>query len=76
MSVAKTETEAVHLLWSQDFFKAGRTFDEIKKELSKQGYHFPDNRLGRALSRAKYLNKLGKRGSYRFIQRYPYSKGE
>lgn len=76
MAVAKTETQAVHLLWLQGFFKAGRTFEEIKKELSRQGYHFPDNRLGSALTRAKYLTKLGKRRSYRFIQRYPYSKEE
>jgi hypothetical protein len=76
MAVAKTETQAVHLLWSQGFFKAGRTFEEIKKELSRQGYHFPDNRLSTALARANYLTKLGKRGSYRFIQKYPYPKEE
>lgn len=76
MSVAKTETEAVHFLWSQGVFKAERTFEKIKKELGEQGHHFPDNNLYRALTRAKYLTRFGKRGSYKYIQKYPYSKEE
>jgi hypothetical protein len=76
MNVAKTETEAARLLWSQGFFKARRNFEEIKKELSRQGYHFPDNRLATAIARARHLTKFGKRGSYSFIQKYPYFKEE
>lgn len=76
MSVAKTETEAIHLLWSQGFFKNGQTFADIKMELGKQGYHFPDNFLGMALTRAKYLTKLGKRGNYKYIQKYPHVEEE
>lgn len=76
MSVAKSETEAIRFLWSQGFFKNGQTFADIKMELGKQGYHFPDNLLGRALTRAKYLTKLGKRGNYKYIQKYPHFKEE
>ncbi len=45
-------------------------------ELGKQGYHFPDNFLGMALTRAKYLTKLGKRGNYKYIQKYPHVEEE
>lgn len=76
MKVAKTETEAMHLLWSRGFFKNEQTFDDIKKELSIQGYHFSDNRLSPALGRAEYLTKLGKRKSYKYVQKYPYFKEE
>ena len=76
MRVAKTETEAMRLLWSQGFFKNEQTFDGIKKELSRQGYHFPDNRLSPVLGRAEYLTKFGKRKSYKYVQKYPYFEEE
>jgi hypothetical protein len=74
MKVVKSITAAIRFLWSEGFFKSRRAFADVKEELSKHGYNFPDDHLGMALYRAEYLTRLGKRGNYRYIQKCPYTK--
>lgn len=76
MKVVKSITGTTRFLWSQGFFKSRRAFADVKAELSKHGYNFPDDHLGMALYRAEYLTRLGKRGNYKYIQKYPYFKEE
>lgn len=76
MKVVKSATGAIRCLWSQGFFKSRRALADVKAELNKHGYNFPDDRLGMALYRTDFLTRLGKRGNYKYIQKYPYLKEE
>ncbi len=44
----------------------------IEESLAKRGNHFSDPELGMALKRAGHLTRRGKRGSYEYIQKYPF----
>jgi hypothetical protein len=44
----------------------------VVAELSKNDNHFSDAELGMALMRAGHLTRRGKRGSYEYIQKYPF----
>jgi hypothetical protein len=71
-SVAKTSTEALKLLWEENFFRSWKKKAAIEGSLGKKGNHFTDAELGMALMRAKHLTRRGKRGSYEYIQKYPF----
>jgi len=70
--VAKTATTALVFLWEEGFFKAWKTVRTIDTHLGKRGNNFSPPELGMALMRAKYLTRKGKKGSYEYIQKYPY----
>jgi hypothetical protein len=74
--VAKTATESLKLLWENGFFRGWKDKAVIDAALSKKGNHFSDPELGMALKRAKHLTRKGKRGSYKYIQKYPYVQPE
>jgi len=74
--VAKTATESLKLLWQDSFFRAWKDKAAIDAALSKRGNHFSIPELGMALKRAKHLTRKGKRGSYKYIQKYPYVAAE
>lgn len=69
---ARTATEALRILWEAQFFRAWKKKDAVVDELSERDNHFSDAELGMALMRAKHLTRRGKRGSYEYIQKYPY----
>lgn len=70
--VARTATEALTILWEAQFFRGWKKKDAVVDELSKRDNHFSDAELGMALLRAKHLTRRGKRGSYEYIQKYPF----
>lgn len=70
--VVQTATEALKLLWENKFFLAARKMAAIEAHLHRQGYNFSSAELGMALKRAKHLTRMGKHGSYEYIQKYPY----
>jgi len=70
---ARTATEALQLLWRLRFFREWRKKPAIEEFLSKRGNHFSDAELGMALKRARHLTRRGKRGSYEYIQKYPFT---
>lgn len=72
MKIAKTPTEALKILWEEGFLKKWRKFSEITACLSDRGNNFTPPDLGMALKDAKHLTRRGKRGSYEYIQKYPY----
>jgi hypothetical protein len=74
--IAKTATEGLKLLWSEKFFEKYRKVSDIVNTFSKRHHHFTDAELGMALKRAKYLTRKGKRGSYEYIQKYPFVEVE
>jgi hypothetical protein len=72
LSAARTATEALKILWQEAFFVTWRKKAQIEEALSGRGNHFSDAELGMALMRAKHLTRRGKRGSYEYIQKYPF----
>jgi len=74
--VAKTATESLKLLWEDGFFRGWKDKAAIDAALSKKGNHFSVPELGMALKRAKHLTRKGKRGTYKYIQKYPYLAAE
>jgi len=71
--IAKTATEALKILWQDGFFRGWKKKAAIDESLGKRGNHFSDAELGMALKRAKHLTRKGKRGSYEYIQKYPFA---
>jgi len=70
--IAKTATEALKILWEEGIFRKWIRIAKVVEELSKKEYHFPIADMGKALQRAKYLTRRGKRGNYEYIQKYPF----
>jgi hypothetical protein len=72
LRAAKTATEALVILWEDDFFLGWKKVGPIEQALEKRGNHFSDAELGMALKRAKHLTRRGKRRNYEYIQKYPF----
>lgn len=72
--VTKTATEALVILWEEGVFKSVQKNKKISDKLAKRGNNFSPAELGMALKRAKYLTRKGKKGSYEYIQKYPFIK--
>ncbi len=68
---AKTATEAIKILWDENFFASWKKRKVIEDYLAKRGNHFSGPELGMALMRAKHLTRRGKQGNYEYIQKYP-----
>ncbi|MGB2642199.1 MAG: hypothetical protein WBG02_04295 [Candidatus Acidiferrum sp.] len=71
--IAKTAPEALKILWQEAFFRTWRNQAAIVGHLAKRGNHFSGPELGMALKRAKHLTRNGNRGSYEYIQKYPFA---
>lgn len=72
--IAKTATEILRILWEEGVFKSWLKLANVVEKLSQKGYHFPLMNVNKALERAPYLTRRGKKGGYEHIQRYPYIK--
>ena len=57
-------------LWRQGFLSSERTFPAVRYALGKQGSHPSDANLGMALGDADFLTRRGKRGKFRYIQKF------
>ena len=71
--IAKSAPDSLRLLWSRGFFKSWKKYGQIVKSLSGSGYNFSTPELGMALKRAGHLTRRGKRGSYEYIQKHPFT---
>ena len=58
-------------LYQNNFFKTGKVFSEVEKSLNSLGYHFKKGSILMTLKGAEYLVKSGKKGNYKFSQKYP-----
>lgn len=74
--IAKTATEVLKILWEDGVFRKWMRIATIVEELSEREYHFPLTNVNMALERASYLTRKGKRGSYEYIQKYPFTEEE
>lgn len=76
MSAGTKTTDALKILWKGKAFFRPKALAEVKKELQKRGYNFTDEALSMALMRARFLTRRGERGTYSFVQKYPYTEAE
>ncbi len=74
--IATSATQALKILWEENFFSGWKKKAAIELSLGKRGNHFSDAELGMALKRAKHLTRRGKRGSYEYIQKHPFIAGK
>src|SRR6266536_4335264 len=51
--------DAVRQLWQKGKFGPALSFSDVKNELAKDGFNFPNNTLMMALSTATYLTRRG-----------------
>jgi len=70
---ATSATEALKILWEENFFVGWKKVAPIEGTLAERGNHFTDAELGMALKRAKHLTRKGKRRNYEYIQKYPHA---
>jgi hypothetical protein len=70
--IARTATEGLRVLWEEQFFRKAQKVGSVEGALAERDNHFTDAELGMALKRASYLTRRGKRGSYEYIQKYPF----
>ena len=61
---AASATDALKILWEENFFVGWKKVGPIEDVLAKRGNHFTDAELGMALKRAKHLTRKGKRRLY------------
>ncbi|MCK5122819.1 MAG: hypothetical protein KAQ87_01570 [Candidatus Pacebacteria bacterium] len=65
----KNASEALRVLWAEEFFKSWRNLSSISDELSSRGNNFLSKDLCVALLRAKFLTRRGKRGFFEYAQK-------
>jgi len=66
----RTPTAALKHLHAQGVFRLERTLAAVEADLSKIDCNFPKASLAKALERAGFLTRRGKRGNYRWVQKY------
>ena len=66
----QTVPDIIKQLWERGFFSKERVLQDIKTQLNNVGVNPTGQNLQMALSRAKYLNRRGPKGHYRYIQKY------
>jgi uncharacterized protein (TIGR02391 family) len=60
----------IHSLWEEGFFKDDRTLKNASMRISeKWGHNFTSSDLSKALTRAEFLIRKGKRQSFKYIQK-------
>lgn len=57
-------------LWHSAFFSDEKGLDQVRQKLKQLGCNPSDDALRMALSRQKFLTKRGKRGDYRYAQKF------
>jgi hypothetical protein len=67
----RTPTDVLRKLHQKNVFKTEKEFKAVEEELAEIDCNFPKPSLAKALERADFLTRHGKRGSYRWIQKYP-----
>lgn len=67
---ASTATGALKLLWIKGFFKEEHGLSTVADKIKKEwGHNFPSPDLSKALNRALFLTRKGKRRSFKYIQK-------
>lgn len=71
---ANSAVGALEILWKERFFDTWRNFKSTRLSLEDRGNTFPKPELAIALRQAKYLTRSGKKGDYKYRQKFPATK--
>ena len=63
--------DVVKELYFQNYFEQERKLNEVEKKFKSKKYNFDLAVIAKALDRAKYLTREGKRTKYTYIQKIP-----
>jgi len=68
--------DCIELLWKEGFFKTGRALGEVSECITKKwGHNLPPADISKALKKAPFLRRLGKRRLFQYLQKIsPVSK--
>ncbi len=69
-SSPKKPSDALKALHVGGVFASERNFGAVESALAKIHCNFPKASLAKALERARFLTRRGKRGNFRWIQRF------
>lgn len=64
-------TDVIKELYFQNYFENERTLNEVENKFKSKKCNFGLTGISKALDRAKFLSRKGKRGSYSYIQKVP-----
>ena len=65
-------SEALKLLWKGKMFFRRKSLSEVQVELEKRGYNFTIQAVDMALKGAKFLTRRGRKGDFKYVQKYPF----
>jgi hypothetical protein len=68
---ARKPSAAIELLYQAGFFKEARRLPDVSDKLREAGYNFSRQAVFMALKAAEFLALTGRRGAYRFVQKFP-----
>lgn len=68
---ARKPSGAIELLYQTGFFKEARRLPDVSDKLRETGYNFSRQAVFMALKAAEFLTLTGRRGEYRFVQKFP-----
>jgi hypothetical protein len=68
--------DVINDLYRQGFFKEGKTLKEVITRTGELGFHWDVSRIAHELERFSkgkkaFLTRSGKRGDYKYFERYP-----
>ena len=67
----KTPSTEIKLLYQENYFSEERKLIDVTKKMKDKGYNFGRSSIYMALIGAEYLKQIGRKGKFRFIQKYP-----
>lgn len=65
----KNPSDALNILWEEGFFKSSKNLAAVIEHLGSRNNNFSSPEISKALSRASFLRKSGRRGSFQYAQK-------
>lgn len=72
--IIKGPTDLIKKLYGESFFVKPKTSKDVEKQIKSKNYNFGLSSIDMALSRSKFLMRIGDGGRYSYIQKYPPNK--
>lgn len=63
--------DVIKEIYFKNYFENSRTLHDVEQQIKSKKFNFNVATISKALDRAKYLKREGKRGSYSYIQKTP-----
>lgn len=67
---------ALKFMWQASEFSSPLGRQVVEEKLAKRGFHFDSSTVHIALDKSTFLTRLGKKGNFTWVQKYPSSSGK